>query len=87
MAKSWWQRPSAENEISSPGTVMYFRPLDKKEIIALELNQYDKIGPVNNIIVRAVSDDEISMSLKNRLMKPAIPLIPGASTGVVLSSD
>lgn len=87
VAKSWWQRPSAENEISSSGTVMYFRPLDKKEIFALELNQYDKIGPVNNIIVRAVSDDEISMSLKNRLMEPAIPLIPGASTDVVLSSD
>ncbi|MDN5537355.1 hypothetical protein [Comamonas sp.] len=85
VAKIWWQKPTDENGSPISGMIMYFRPLDKKELFALDLNQAGGTGAVNNIVIRVVSDSELSPSLKEKLLAPADPLVHGASGDIMLS--
>ncbi|MGN0923265.1 hypothetical protein [Ectopseudomonas mendocina] len=87
VAKTLWQKPTDENGSPISGMTMYFRPLDKRELLALDLNQAGGTGAVNNIVFRMVPDSELSQNLKEKLMAPADPLVHGASEDIMLSKN
>lgn len=86
-AKTWWQKPTDESGSPTSGMIMYFRPLDRKEVFALDLNQAGGTGAVNNVVLRAVPDSELAPSLKEKLMAPADSLVHGASGDIMLSKS